>query len=94
MIKTPVIIQPAYTIYFEMYDGLTWTHADVHKWTPKIAREFKYAHNLLSIIHGRPFYCLVDNYKLKKFVTQLGYIFVKEAQCVDNINRSIYKWVI
>lgn len=75
-----------------MYDGLTWTHADVHKWTPKIAKEFHQVHGLLNMIHGRPFYCLVDNDKLKKFVTQLGYTFVKEAHCVDNVNRSIYRY--
>jgi hypothetical protein len=92
LIKTPVACQPDYTIYFEMYDGLTWTHADVHKWTPKIAKEFQQVHGMLNIIHGRPFYCLVDNDKLKKFVTQLGYIFVKEAHCVDNVNRSIYRY--
>lgn len=92
MIKIPVAIQDYYVIYFEMYDGLTWTHADVCKWTPKVAKEFKHTHGLLNIIHGRPFYCLVDNEKLKKFVTQLGYTFVKEAQCVDNVNRSIYQY--
>lgn len=92
MLKTPVVIQKHYTIYFEMYEGLTWTHADVHKWTPKVAREFKYAHNLLSIIHGRPFYCVVDNDKLKKFVIQLGYTFEDNALCIDNLTRSIYKY--
>ena len=92
MIKTPVAIQPAYTIYFEAYDGLTWTHADVHKWTPQVAKEFYNVHGILNMIHGKPFYCLVDNSKLKKFVTQLGYKFVKEAHCVDDITRSIYRY--
>jgi len=92
MVKTPVVIQPAYTIYFEAYEGLTWTHADVRQWTPTIAKEFYNVHGILNVIHGQPFYCLVDNSKLEKFVKQLGYKFVKEAHCVDDITRSIYRY--
>ena len=90
--KIPVAIQPAYTIYFEIYDGLTWTHADVHKWTPTIAKEFYNVHGILNVIHNQPFYCLVDNLKLEKFVKKLGYKFVKEAHCADDIIRSIYRY--
>jgi hypothetical protein len=93
LIKTPVAIQPHYTIYFERYDGVTWTHADVHKWTPSIAREFKDIHALLNIIHNEPFYCLVDNSKLEKFVKQIGYQYLQDAECVDGVNRRIYQWV-
>lgn len=92
MVKTPVAVQPHYTIYFELYDGLTWTHTDVHKWTPQIAKEFKYTHGLLNIMHGKPFYCLVDNPKLKKFVKLLGYKFEENAMCIDNVIRSVYKY--
>ena len=91
MIKTPVAIQPAYTIYFEMYDGLTWTHADVHKWTPKIAKELRDVHHLLSMIHTKPFYCLVDNSKLEKFVKFLGYIFINNVYCTDGVTRRIFR---
>ena len=92
MIKTPVAIQPAYTIYYEWFEDKIWTHADVHKWTPKISKEFKEVHGLLNIIAGQPFFCLVDNPKLTKFVKQLGYKFVTDANCIDNVKRSIYRY--
>jgi len=72
LIKTPVAIQPAYTIYFERFADRTWTHADVHKWTPSIKKEFNMVHGLLQQMHNEPFYCLTDNPKLEKFVQSLG----------------------
>jgi len=92
MIKTPVAIQPAYTIYYEFFEDKIWTHADVHKWTPQVAKEFKEVHGLLRILAGQPFFCLVDNKKLEKFVKQLGYQFLTEAHCIDNVTRSIYRY--
>jgi hypothetical protein len=92
LIKTPVAIQPAYTIYYEEYEHRTFTHADVYKWTPVIAKEFKMVHALLQQIHSDPFYCLVDNPKLEKFVKFLGYKFLKEVICTDGAIRRIFKY--
>jgi hypothetical protein len=92
LIKTPVAIQPAYTIYYEWFEDKIWTHADVHKWTPEVAKEFAQVHGMLNMIAGQPFFCLVDNPKLEKFVKQLGYEFITEAHCVDNVTRSIYRY--
>ena len=94
LIKTPVAIQPAYTIYFERHEDKTWTHADVRKWTPSIKREFMDVHAVLNIIHNEPFFCLVDNEKLEKFVTTIGYTFVTDVECIDGVIRRIYKWVV
>jgi len=92
MIKTPVSIQPAYTIYYEYFEDKIWTHADVYRWTPKIAKEFADVHSLLNIIAGQPFYCVVDNSKLEKFVKKLGYQFLTDVTCIDKIQRSIYTY--
>lgn len=92
MVKTPVAIQPTYTIYFERFDNKTWTHADVHQWSPKIAKEFRDVHHLLSMIHKEPFYCLVDNFKLEKFVKFLGYNFITDACCTDGVTRRIFRY--
>ena len=92
MIKTPVAIQPAYTIYYEEYEHRTFTHADVYKWTPVIAKEFKMVHALLQQIHSDPFYCLVDNPKLEKFVQSLGYQYVQTLSCDDGIDRPMWRY--
>lgn len=85
-------MQPAYTIYYEEYDDRTFTHADVYRWTPTIAKEFKMVHTLLQQIHGDPFYCLVDNPKLEKFVDGLGYKFLREVTCTDGVIRRIFRY--
>jgi len=41
LIKTPVAIQPAYTIYFERFADRTWTHMGVRKWTSKIKTKLR-----------------------------------------------------
>ena len=92
MIKTPVAIEPAYTIYFERFADRTWTHADVHKWTPSIKKEFRDVHHLLFMIHSEPFYCLVDNPKLEKFVSFLGYNFSNDTHCNDGVIRRIFRY--
>ena len=92
LIKTPVACQPDYTIYYEYWEQKIWTHADVYKWTPRVAKEFAQVHGMLNMIAGQPFYCLVDNPKLAKFVTQLGYKLLTDVTCIDNIQRSIYKY--
>ena len=90
--KIPVAQQPAYTIYFERFAGRTWTHADVHKWTPEIKREFVQVHTLLQMMHTEPFYCLTDNPKLEKFVRSLGYTFEQIVPCDDGIERNMWRY--
>jgi hypothetical protein len=46
--KVPVVATEDYTIYYEPYDGLIWTHADVHKWTARVAHDFFMMHELLN----------------------------------------------
>tara|TARA_X000001316_G_C915773_1_gene30191 strand:+ start:404 stop:691 length:288 start_codon:yes stop_codon:yes gene_type:complete len=93
LIKTPVAIQPAYTIYFERFADRTWTHADVHKWTPTIKKEFMKVHGLLQTMHSEPFYCLTDNNKLEKFVKSIGYSYVQTLPCDDGIPRPMWRYV-
>jgi hypothetical protein len=92
VVKTPVAIQPAYTIYFERFADLTWTHADVYKWTPAIKKEFKQVHALLQMMHSEPLYCLTDNPKLEKFVKSLGYTYVQTLSCDDGIDRPMWRF--
>ena len=91
--KIPVAQQPAYTIYFERFKEMTWTHADVHKWTPEIKREFVQVHTLLQMMHTEPFYCLTDNPKLEKFVRSIGYTFIQELTFDDGTKRNMWRYI-
>ena len=92
MIKTPVAIQPAYTIYFERFADRTWTHADVRFWTPSVKREFEMVHGLLQQMHSEPFFCLTDNPKLEKFVQSIGYEYLETLSCDDGIDRPMWRY--
>jgi hypothetical protein len=90
MVKIPVVQQPEFTIYFEQYGGETFTHADVYKWDKETRNRFIDAHAILHALHTKPFYCLVDNKKLSKFVYLLGYKPHQEIECVDGLTRHIW----
>ena len=91
--KIPVAQQPAYTIYFERFKEMTWTHTDVHKWTPETKREFVQVHTLLQMMHTEPFYCLTDNPKLEKFVRSIGYTFIQELTFDDGTKRNMWRYI-
>lgn len=88
--KLPVAQNTAYTIYYERYDDKTFTHADVHEWNKDIRTKFIATHTVLHALHGEPFYALVDNKKLAKFVYLLGYRPHKQVRCNDNKVRTIW----
>ena len=92
MIKTPVAIQPAYTIYFERFADRTWTHADVRLWTPSVKKEYEMVHGLLQQMHSEPFFCLTDNPKLEKFVQSIGYEYLETLSCDDGIDRPMWRY--
>lgn len=92
MIKTPVVIQPAYTIYFERFADRTWIHMDVHKWTPEIKKELVQVQSLLQMMHSEPFYCLSDNPKLEKFAQSIGYEYLETLHCDDGIDRPMWRY--
>lgn len=92
MIKTPVAKHPEFTIYFENFEGSTFTHADVYKWNKKARERFIDAHTKLYAAHGEPFYALVDNPKLTKFVYLLGYKPYQSIECTDGLTRHVWMY--
>lgn len=88
--KYPVAQTANFTIYYERFDGKTFTHADVTSWNKEVRNQFKAMHTVLQHFHGEPFYALVDNKKLSKFVYLLGYRPLKQIRCGDNKVRTIW----
>lgn len=88
--KLPVAQTVDFTIYYERFEDKTFTHADVVSWNKTVRDKFKATHSVLQHLHGEPFYALVDNKKLAKFVYLLGYRPHKQIRCNDNIVRTIW----
>ena len=90
--KLPVIIQPAYTVYFERLGDMTFTHCDVHYWSASVYKELYQAHGVLQMLHTNPFYTLTDNPKLEEFVTMLGYQYLETVPCGDGTPRKMWRF--
>lgn len=88
--KLPIARTPSFTIYYELFDDKTFTHADVSVWNREVKETFIATHKVLSALHGEPFYALVDNKKLAKFVYLLGYRPLRQVRCNDNKVRTIW----
>jgi len=88
--KIPVVKTDDFTIYFERYKDKTFTHADVRKWNKKVKKQFIYMHYALHMFHGEPFFALVDNKKLTKFVYLLGYKPFTQVTCNDGVPRTVW----
>lgn len=88
--KTPVAKYPEFVIYYENYQGSTFTHADVAVWNKEVKQKFINTHKKLYEAHGQPFYALVDNPKLTKFVYLLGYKPYQTVTCIDGIKRHVW----
>lgn len=71
-----VVERPAFTIRFEQVFGdVTFIHADVRRWTPRVADEFRSAVAFLRALRGAPLHAFIhpDNLKLKKFAALFGF---------------------
>jgi len=90
--KTPVIYNTYYTVYFENYMGATFVHCDCARWTKEIKKQLKLDFDALALIHRNDIYALheVGDAKHQKFLRLFNFIFLSEFISVDGIARHIY----
>jgi hypothetical protein len=53
-----VINRPEYVVRYEQVDDITFTHAVVHQWSPRIARQFRDDIDAAQKLLGQPVYVL------------------------------------
>lgn len=71
----PVIIRPDYSVGYEHAEGMTFAHSTVHRWSPRIAREYRRDVDTLQGLLGLPLY-VIENAAaplLPKFLALLGF---------------------
>jgi hypothetical protein len=90
--KTPVIYNTYYTVYFENYRGATFVHCDCAKWTKEIKKQLRQDFNKLLSIHRNDVYALheLNDAKHEKFLKVFGFSFLSEFIGVDGLARHIY----
>jgi len=93
-VKIPVITTDYYIIYTEDVNGLLFVHMDVLKWTKSIKKEFSkdwndWARKQKQNIYAMPF---IDDEKMGKFVSMIGFELLENHKCLDGITRKLYLW--
>lgn len=76
--KVTVCQRKDYKIRFEEIEGLTFVHADVYKWSPKVKTEFLLDLNDLHFLRGANLYALNllrGQVKREKFMKLMGFVF-------------------
>lgn len=80
-LKVPVVIQKAYTIYFERSQGHTFGHCDIHvPWTSQVKQDLAVAFKALCVLHSEKIYAQhsPEDTKHEKFLKMFGFKFVEE----------------
>ena len=88
--KFPVVNRPEYIIYLELFNNYYWLHTDVFKWSVEIKKHYIRELNQLQSLLNAPLYGLVDNDKLGKFGTKIGFKYVKDLLGNDGRMYKIY----
>lgn len=90
--RVPVIIKPSYVVSLERYNGLTWIHCIVEKWTPTIRRQLSQDFESLVYLHDDPIYAIheIGDTKHEKFLALFKFQYLQNIIGSDNNERQIY----
>lgn len=90
--KTPVIISPNYIVYLEEHADVSFIHCDCFGWTKTIKQELIVDFEKLLQIHRKPVFAIheINDTKHLKFLSIMGFIFLKTFVGADNIMRYFY----
>lgn len=91
--KVPICVKDNYIIYIERVGLSNWMHADVHKWTPAVFKEFDKDLDIIFDLHGGPMFIMIDkeNKKLQKFGKIFGFFPFTEVECYDGKTRLAFR---
>jgi len=96
-LKLPLVNNQNYIIYLEYFNNLYWLHTDVFKWSSVIKKQFVKDLDTLQRLVNSDLFGLVDNHKLGKFGTTIGFKFLQEITGTDNNQYKVYtrrlEWV-
>lgn len=79
---TPVIVGSSFEVCVEQFQGVSWLHCDVVKFTPSVLRELKAAWRQFTAKAERDFYVLRDTQQGKPtahFLRAAGFVKHKDV---------------
>lgn len=90
--RVPVIVKPEYEVLFQRYDGLTWIHCNVKKWSPTIRRQLSQDFESLVYLHDDPIFAIheIGDTKHEKFLALFKFTFLRSIVGTDNVERHVY----
>lgn len=95
--KLPIVTNQNYIIYLEYFNNVYWLHTDVFKWSGVIKKQYLKDLDTLQRLINNDLYGLVDNSKLGKFGSTIGFKFLHEVTGTDNQQYKVYtrrlEWV-
>jgi len=90
--KIPIVNRKDYTQYLEYFNNMHFLHTDVFKWSKEIKQQYIKDLNQLQSLLNVPLYGLVEieNDKLSKFGSKVGFKFVKNLLGNDGNTYKIF----
>ena len=87
--KTPVVVNDDYTLYFEDYNGFVFIHGDCRRWTKTVKRKM---FDDLIAIQKEDLYAIheIGDSKHEKFLKLFGFEYLEDFVGADNKPRQTY----
>lgn len=76
--RVPVIIKDDYIVFFERFQGLTFVHCTVRRWTKSVRASLKHDFTHLCALHDQPIFAVheIGDTKHEKFLALFGFRFL------------------
>lgn len=90
--RVPVILKPFYQVFFQRYNGTTWIHCLVSKWSPQVRKQLSQDFESLVHLHDDPIYAVheIGDTKHEKFLALFKFEYLQDILGLDGVLRQIY----
>lgn len=90
--KTPVVYNKNYIVYFDYFEGQTFIHCDCFKWDRKTKIELQNDVTILMLLHKKPILAIheIEDNKHRKFLKLMKFEYHSDISCTDGKTRQIF----
>lgn len=90
--KTPVINNTNYIVYFEHYRDINVIHCDCYKWSRSIKEQLSKDFDLLMSVYREPVYAIheIEDTKHLKFLLMMGFEYSNDFVGTDSKLRQLF----
>jgi hypothetical protein len=90
--KTPVVYNQHYVVYFDYFEGQTFIHCDCARWNKQVKTELQKDVDTLMSLHKKQILAIhdIEDNKHRKFLKLMKFEYHSDVVCTDGKTRQIF----